>query len=78
MSSDRHFEPKAFLLEESIQLRGRKKVFLPRCLTTELRYVHSKAQVGKTWERRREGEEKRQRCTTTLFAVQHKKRGREF
>lgn len=55
--------------------KRKKKVFLPRCLATELRYVHSKAQVGKTRERRREREEKRQRCTTTPFAVQHKKKG---
>lgn len=49
MSSDRHLEPKAFLLEKNLYKKKRKrKVFLPRCLATELRYVHSKAQVGKT------------------------------
>lgn len=60
---------------KNLYKKRKKKVFLPRCLATELRYVHSKAQVGKTQGRGRGGEEERQRSTLTQFAVQHKKRG---
>lgn len=52
--------PRLFSLKKLYRKR-KKKVFLPRCLATELRYVHSKAHKGKTQGRGRE--EERQRST---------------
>jgi len=59
---------------KNLYKKRKKKVLLPRCLATELRYVHSKARVGKTQGEGKGREEERQRSTLTQFAVQHKKK----